>query len=119
MNNDIFGVVLMWCDFFIVFGVLVGVGMLFFGMQGNVFVVFGKLVYLIWGMVISLYSFVSEVGLEVFKCGGIVVEVLIVVGFILCVIYLYFIGFGGDVFWVLSDKVGNVYIIFGIGQVVM
>lgn len=59
-------------------------------------------------MIVMLYWLVSEVGVKVLVCGGNVIEVLVVVGVVLVVVYLYFCGFGGDVVWMVVDVKGKV-----------
>lgn len=106
-------------DFLIASGALAGAGMLPFGMQNEAFAAPGKLAHSNRGMVTSPHSLASEAGLEVLKRGGTAAEALIAVGSTLSVTYPHFTGLGGDAFWILSDKAGNVQTISGIGQAAM
>jgi gamma-glutamyltranspeptidase/glutathione hydrolase len=106
-------------EFLIASGALAGAALLPLGTAGNSYAAPGKLAHSTRGMVTSPHSLASEAGLEVLKRGGTAVEALIAVGSTLCVTYPHFTGLGGDAFWVLSDKAGNVHTISGIGQAAM
>ena len=105
-------------EFLLASGALAGASLLPLGMN-SAFAAPGKLAHSTRGMVTSPHSLASEAGLEVLKRGGTAVEALIAVGSTLCVTYPHFTGLGGDAFWVLSDKTGNVHTISGIGQAAM
>lgn len=51
-----------------------------------------------------VYYLVLGVVFDVFKEGGIVVDVVICVVVIMSVVLLYMIGIGGDVFWLIYDS---------------
>ena len=106
-------------EFLMASSALAGAGVLPFGGLGNAFAAPSRLARSTRGMVTSPHSLASEAGLEVLKRGGTAVEALIAVGSTLCVTYPHFTGLGGDAFWVLSNKDGNVHTISGIGQAAM
>lgn len=68
------------------------------------------------GMVTSPHELASRAGLEVLQSGGNAVEAAIAIGATLCVTYPHFTGLGGDSFWILGDRNGNVRTLSGIGQ---
>ncbi len=68
------------------------------------------------GMVTSPHELASRAGLEVLQAGGNAIEAAIAIGATLCVTYPHFTGLGGDAFWVIGDRKGNVRTLSGIGQ---
>lgn len=68
------------------------------------------------GMVTSPHELASRAGLEVLEAGGNAIEAAIAIGAVLCVTYPHFSGIGGDAFFVISDRKGNVKTLSGIGQ---
>ena len=67
-------------------------------------------------MVTSPHDLASRAGLEILEAGGTAIEAAIAMGAVLCVTYPHFSGLGGDAFFVLSDRQGNVKTLSGIGQ---
>lgn len=119
MDEKSSGMTLSRRGFLVATGGLAGAGLLPLGTLGNSIAAPGRLAHSTRGMVTSPHSLASEAGLEVLKRGGTAVEALIAVGSTLCVTYPHFTGLGGDAFWVLGDKTGNVHTISGIGQAAM
>lgn len=68
------------------------------------------------GMVTSPHALASEAGLEVLRDGGNAIEAAIAIGATLSVTYPHFTGLGGDAFWIVSDRDGQVRTLSGIGQ---
>lgn len=68
------------------------------------------------GMVTSPHNLASRAGIEVLAAGGTAIEAAIAMGAVLCVTYPHFSGLGGDAFFVLSDRQGNVKTLSGAGQ---
>lgn len=66
-----------------------------------VYVVFVVFVVVENGMVVVVQYLVSKVGVEVFKCGGNVVDVVVVVGYVLVVVYLVVGNLGGGGFMII------------------
>ncbi len=71
------------------------------------------------GMVTSPHALASAAGRDVLRAGGNAVEAAIAIGAVLCVTYPHFTGLGGDAFWVIADRTGDVRTISGAGQAAM
>ncbi len=67
-------------------------------------------------MVTSPHALASEAGIEILRDGGTAIEAAIAIGATLAVTYPHFTGLGGDAFWLMSDRAGNVRTLSGIGQ---
>ena len=76
----------------------------------------GTLAHSTTGMVTSPHALASEAGAEILRAGGNAIEAAIAMGATLAVTYPHFTGLGGDAFWIVSDRNGNVQGLSGIGQ---
>lgn len=71
------------------------------------------------GIVTSPHTLASAAGRDVLRAGGNAIEAAIAIGAVLCVTYPHFTGLGGDAFWVVADRSGDVRTISGAGQAAM
>ncbi|WP_354677912.1 gamma-glutamyltransferase [Cupriavidus plantarum] len=76
----------------------------------------GTLAHSTRGMVTSPHALASEAGAAILRAGGNAIEAAIAMGATLAVTYPHFTGLGGDAFWIVSDRDGNVRGLSGIGQ---